>query len=96
MGRATRHTPKRLAEKLALIRKSLGVETFEEMISLLDVNEVNLYRSSIHEYERGNREPPLIVLLHYSELAGVTINDLVDDRIELLLPKRGSVGKMKK
>lgn len=96
MGRATRHTPKRLAEKLVLIRKSLGVETFEEMISLLDVNEVNLYRSSIHEYERGNREPPLIVLLQYSKLAGVTINDLVDDRIELLLPKRGSVGKMKK
>lgn len=96
MGRATRHTPKRLAEKLALIRKSLGVETFEEMISLLDVNEVNLYRSSIHEYERGNREPPLIVLLQYSELAGVTINDLVDDRIEIVLSKTGLVGRKKK
>lgn len=96
MGRATRHTPKRLAKKLALIRTSLGIKTFEEMISLLDVEEINLYRSSIHEYERGNREPPLIVLLRYSQLAGVTINDLVDDRIELLLSKMGLVCKMKK
>lgn len=96
MGRATRHTPKRLAEKLALIRKSLGIETFEEMISLLDVKEVKLYRSSIHEYERGKREPPLIILLRYSGLSGIPINDLVDDRIDLKLSKKGLFGKKKK
>lgn len=96
MGRATRHTPKRLAEKLALIRKSMGIETFEEMIPLLGVKEVKLYRSTIHEYERGNREPPLIVLLKYSELSGVTINDLVDDKIEVRPSKSGLVGNKKK
>jgi transcriptional regulator with XRE-family HTH domain len=81
MGRASRHTPKLLAEKLSLIRKSLDIETFEEMAARLDVKEINLYRSTIHEYENGKRQPPLIVLLRYSELVGVTINDLVDDRI---------------
>lgn len=66
------------------------------MISRLDVKEVRLYRSSIHEYERGNREPPLIVLLKYSELAGITINDLVDDKIELRSSKKGLAGNKKK
>lgn len=85
MGRASRPTPKRLAEKLELIRKHLAIETFEEMAATLDMKEVSLYRSTIFEYERGKREPPLIVLLKYSELSGVTINDLVDDRVDLKL-----------
>lgn len=90
MGRSSRHTPARLAEKLALIRKRLGIDTLEAMISKLDISEVSLYRSTIHEYERGKREPPLIVLLRYSELGGVTINDLVDDKIDLIIGKRWS------
>jgi len=55
MVRATRHTPKRLGEKLALIRKSLQIETVEEMVTKLDVKEINLYHSTVHEYERGKR-----------------------------------------
>ena len=85
MGLAVRHTPKRLAEKLAQIRKSLGISTFEEMIKRLNVSEVNLYRSTVYEYEQGKREPPLIVLLRYSQIAGITINDLVDDSVDLRL-----------
>lgn len=83
MGRAGRHTPKRIGEKLGWIRKRLGIQTYEEMIKRLDVREVNLYRSAIHEYENGKREPPLIVLLKYSQLSGITINDLVDDTVDL-------------
>ena len=85
MGLASRHSPKRLAEKLALIRKSLGVRTLEEMAERLDITEINLYRSTIHEYEQGKRVPPLIVLLRYSELSGVTINEIVDDKVDLKL-----------
>lgn len=85
MGLASRHSPKRLAQKLALIRTSLGVKTLEEMITRLNVTEINLYRSTIHEYEQGKRVPPLIVLLRYSELSGVTINEMVDDRVDLNL-----------
>ena len=83
MGRASRHTPKRLGEKLRLVRKKLGIETFEEMADRLAVKEINLYRSTIHEYESGEREPPLIVLLRYSELSHISINELVDDRVDL-------------
>lgn len=83
MGRASRHTPKRLGEKLHLVRKKLGIETFEEMAARLAVKEINLYRSTILEYESGEREPPLIVLLRYSELSNISINELVDDRVDL-------------
>jgi transcriptional regulator with XRE-family HTH domain len=85
MGRASRHTPKRLAEKLRLIRINLGIATLDEMVAMLHMDEVNLYRSTILEYERGNREPPLVVLLRYSQLANVTINDLVDDKVDLVM-----------
>jgi transcriptional regulator with XRE-family HTH domain len=83
MGRATRHVPKRLGEKLRLVRETLGIETFAEMAGKLAIKEVNLYRSTILEYESGEREPPLIVLLRYSELSGFSINELADDRVDL-------------
>ena len=52
MGRASRHTPKRLGEKLRLARMGLGIETFEEMASRLAVEEINIYRPTILEYEK--------------------------------------------
>lgn len=82
MGRASRHMPKRLGEKLRLVRKGLGIGTFEEMAARLAMEEVNIYRSTILEYESGKREPPLIVLLRYSQLSNISINDLVDDRVD--------------
>jgi DNA-binding XRE family transcriptional regulator len=85
VGRIPRHTPKFLGKKLAEIRQSLGINTLDGMAKRIDIEEINLYRSTIHDYENGKREPPLIVLLRYSELSGITINDLVDDRIELKL-----------
>jgi transcriptional regulator with XRE-family HTH domain len=83
MGRAARHLPKKLPTKLRQIRKRLGVQTFEEWIVKLDLKEVKLYRASIQQYERGLREPPLIVLLRYAQLANVRLDVLVDDDLEL-------------
>jgi transcriptional regulator with XRE-family HTH domain len=37
----------------------------------------------ISEYERGKRVPTVMTLLLYSRLAKITINDLVDDEIDL-------------
>jgi transcriptional regulator with XRE-family HTH domain len=48
--------------------------------------EQELFRSSISSYERGVREPPLPILLKYARIAGVYVEVLIDD--ELDLPKK--------
>ena len=80
MGTKPRFRPKRLAEKLAHIRKSLGLSQ-SEIVRLLDLD--NLDNCRISEYERDIREPSLITLLAYSYLVGITINDMVDDSVDL-------------
>ena len=82
MGRANRSRPKRLGEKLLLIRTRLGL-TQAEMVKRLKVKGETLYPSSISLYELGKREPSLLTLLAYSNLSGHTINELVDDKVRL-------------
>ena len=82
MGRAHRSRPQRLGEKLLLIRIRLGL-TQSELIRRLGVKDEVLYPSSISLFERGRREPSLPVLLAYSNLSGWTINELVDDKVDL-------------
>jgi len=82
MGRAHRSRPHRLGEKLLLIRVRLGL-TQSELIRRLAVKSEVLYPSSISLFERGGREPSLLVLLAYSKLSGWTINELVDDKVDL-------------
>jgi transcriptional regulator with XRE-family HTH domain len=81
MGRSFRSRPKRLGTKLRKIRLSLGL-TQPEMIKKLAVKE-KLYPASISEYERGKREPPLLVLLRYAKIAGVSTDLLIDDKSNL-------------
>ena len=82
MGRAHRSRPHRLGEKLLLIRIRLGL-TQSELIRKLAVKNEPLNPSSISLFERGGREPSLMVLLAYSNLSGWTINELVDDKVKL-------------
>ena len=82
MGTSNRVKPERLSEKLETIRTRLGLKT-EELIVRLDCPEVPLYRASISQYERGKREPPLLVLLAYARLANVYVDVLIDDTIDL-------------
>jgi transcriptional regulator with XRE-family HTH domain len=42
-----------------------------------------LYPASISEYERGKREAPLLVLLKYARIAGVSTDVLIDDKLNL-------------
>ena len=81
MGRASRTKPARLAEKLLEIRNALGLSQ-NEMIQRLG-NPENMFQASISGYERGEREPPLLILLQYARLAGVSMDVLVDDKLEL-------------
>jgi len=91
MGRAHRSRPNRLGEKLRFIRIHFGL-TQSALIAKLAVKSEALYPSSISLFEQGAREPSLLVLLAYSKLTGVTINDLVDDKVKLsnlrIEPKR--------
>jgi len=85
----TRHPrpqPDRLAEKLRHIRARLGY-TLEEMAqALAGVKKSPPNKSYIHRFEAGMREPSLLVLLEYSRAAGVPMESLVDD--DLNLPER--------
>lgn len=84
MGRGTRQRPERLADKLVQIRQALGLSQ-DGMIRLLGFEE-SITRDYISAYERGVREPPLPVLLEYARAAGVCIDVLVDDKVDL--PKK--------
>lgn len=80
MGYA-RIRPKRLAEKLLDIRNSLGLSQ-TEMYRRLGVEDLMPY-TRISKYERGELEPPLIVLLQYARVAGIHMEDIVDDELDL-------------
>ena len=81
MGKRPRHKPKRLAEKLIQIRTTLGVSQ-GEIFKRLDVEEFSEVKR-ISDYETGKSEPPLVVLLQYARLAGVCLDVLVDDELNL-------------
>ena len=84
MGRKARMKPVRLAEKLVQIRLALGLSQ-SELLRRLGLEDAIDYRR-ISEFERGTTEPHLSVLLQYARAAGVHMEDIVDD--ELDLPER--------
>jgi transcriptional regulator with XRE-family HTH domain len=81
MGRATRQRPERLAEKLLKIRTVLGFSQ-NGIIRSMGLSD-ELTQDYISAYERGIREPPLPVLLKYAQIAGVYVDALIDDSVDL-------------
>ncbi|HEY9285260.1 MAG TPA: helix-turn-helix transcriptional regulator [Pyrinomonadaceae bacterium] len=81
MGKHPRRKQQRLAEKLLQVRLALGLSQ-NEMLRQLGAGEA-LLRGSISNYEVGEREPPLYILLGYARLAGVCLERLVDDDLDL-------------
>jgi transcriptional regulator with XRE-family HTH domain len=79
MARGPRLKPQRLTEKLVQIRAILGLSQ-NELIKALDLD---LTQNRISEYETGKGEPPLPVLLRYARLAGICLDVLVDDELDL-------------
>lgn len=73
--------PQNLAKKLLQIREFLNLSQ-TEMLKRLGFDD-RLYRSNISQYERGEREPPLLVLLSYAKVAGIMVEVLIDDEVEL-------------
>ena len=76
-----RPKPERLGEKLRQIRDALGLSQ-TEMLRRLEAEDLIAY-NQISQYETGRREPPLTILLQYARVAGVSMETLADDELDL-------------
>lgn len=77
-----RPCPKHLAEKLRQVRLRLML-TQEEMAARLEQIPVPPQPGHVSEFENGRREPSLFYLLAIAQLAGIPMELLVDDDLEL-------------
>ena len=80
---------KRLAEKLLQIRNALGLSQ-TDMYRRLGVENLMPY-TRISRFELDQLEPPLQVLLQYARVAGIHMEDLVDDELDLPAKLPGNV-----
>ena len=85
-----RQKPLRLAEKLLHIRSALGLSQNEMIRRLGFEDELIQAHISAYERKRENRVPPLGVVLQYARCAGVNMEVLVDDGLDL--PDRLAAG----
>jgi transcriptional regulator with XRE-family HTH domain len=81
MGRAPSYKPARLGEKIVQIRRELGLSQ-NGLLRRLGLTEV-LFQRDISAYELGNRVPDLRTLLLLANLAGVFVDVLIDDALDL-------------
>ena len=81
MGRMKRPSPRKLAGKLLQIRERLELSQ-NGMLRKLGLED-DYARTAISSFERGDKEPPLAVLLRYAEVANVCLDLLADDRVAL-------------
>jgi transcriptional regulator with XRE-family HTH domain len=72
---------KRLGEKLLQIRSALGLSQ-SEMLNRLGYEDSISY-TRISDYELGKRVPQLPLVLEYARVAGIHLEDLVDDELDL-------------
>ena len=81
MGRKPRVKPERLGEKLRTIRDAFGLSQ-GELVRRLDAGNL-IDAKHVSKFELGEREPSLLVLLRYARLAGISIDVLADDDLNL-------------
>lgn len=68
-------------QRYILCTGALGLSQ-KELIQRLGLADI-LIREDVSEFERDRRIPPLQVLLEYARLAGIYIDTLVDDEVDL-------------
>jgi len=81
MVKGARQKPERLAEKLKQIRLMLGLSQ-SQMLRHLGLEEVMSYTKLSH-YELGHRQPSLMELVRYADVAGVCTDILIRDELDL-------------
>ena len=82
MGTKRRPRPRYLGRKLLQIRQSLTLSQ-EQMAHRLNSKRTPVYPTHISEFERDLREPSLLVLLRYARIAGIYVDVLIDDTLDL-------------
>ena len=81
VGKGARRKPQRLAGKLRDVRLALELSQ-SELLRKLGAEDLITYHR-ISDYELGKNEPPLEILLSYARVAGVCMDTLVDDQLDL-------------
>jgi DNA-binding XRE family transcriptional regulator len=82
MGHGKQERPKKLAEKLLKIRKKLGLSQ-TGMAEALEKQGVNANASYIARYESEVRVPGLLIVRAYAKIAGVSMEQIVGDELDL-------------
>jgi transcriptional regulator with XRE-family HTH domain len=85
MGKKQLDKPKRIGEKVRYIRLGLRL-TQQEMFELLERHGAKIHTGYIGLYEVNERIPALKVALAYARAAGIPMEILVDDDLDL--PKK--------
>jgi len=78
MGRQRRPQPKYLAKKLKAIREELGIGQLE-MSKRLSKCGPKLDGAKVSKLERGEREPNLLEIVAYCDMAQINASVLIDD-----------------
>ena len=76
-----RPNPTRIGEKVRVIRDKLGLSQSQLAMRI----NPEMHYGRISDYELGKRIPNLLILLDYARLAGIHVDDLIDDGVELNL-----------
>ena len=79
----SRPPPKRLAKKLLQIRLSLAMSQ-GEMVKRLGAQDL-IHYTTISKNELDKNEPPPAILLAYARLAGIPVEQIIDDEVELTI-----------
>ena len=87
MGHRQRR-PKDLGKKLRQIRDAIGISQAHMPARL---GEFGMHPGRISEYENNERIPSLLTLLAYADLAGVHLEDIVNDKVDLPAKLPGKV-----
>lgn len=77
-----RAMPKKLGKKLRQIREELGMSQ-RQIVDALNYTATPLRASQISQYENGQREPTMMLVLAYARLAGISTDVLIDDKLKL-------------
>lgn len=74
--------PQDMPDKLRAIRLSFNLSQ-GAMLLIVNPEETKENRARISQWESGKRTPSLVEVMHYAKFAGCTMEEIVNDRLDL-------------